>query len=128
MGPQRGADLRYDLEITFEEAAFGVEKSLEIPRWETCETCMGSGAEPNTETVRCPQCNGTGEVRRVQQSVFGQFVNVTACSRCHGEGKIISHPCNTCHGEGRTRTSQAAQGQGARRRGQRPADPPLRRG
>jgi len=106
-GPQRGADLRYDLSITFEEAAFGVEKSLDIPRSETCETCRGSGAEPNTEAVRCPQCNGSGEVRRVQQSVFGQFVNVTACSRCGGEGKIISHPCKTCHGEGRTRTTRS---------------------
>ncbi len=103
-GPQRGADLRYDLSITFEEAAFGSDKMLEIPRSETCETCRGSGAEPNTETVRCPQCNGTGEVRRVQQSVFGQFVNVTACARCKGEGRIISTPCHTCHGEGSIRS------------------------
>jgi molecular chaperone DnaJ len=103
-GPQRGADLRYDLAITFEEAAFGCERSLEIPRWETCVSCSGSGAEPNTETVRCPQCNGSGEVRRVQQSVFGQFVNVTACSRCQGEGRIVSTPCRTCRGEGRVRT------------------------
>ncbi|GAC1432197.1 MAG: molecular chaperone DnaJ [Chloroflexota bacterium] len=103
-GPQRGADLRYDLEITFEEAAFGCEKALEIPRWETCTACAGSGAEPNTETVRCPQCNGSGEIRRVQQSVFGQFVNVTACGKCHGEGKIVSTPCRSCRGEGRLRT------------------------
>jgi molecular chaperone DnaJ len=103
-GPQRGADLRYDLAITFEEAAFGCERNLEIPRWETCTTCSGSGAEPNTETIRCPQCNGTGETRRVQQSVFGQFVNVTACSRCQGEGRIVSSPCRTCRGEGRART------------------------
>jgi molecular chaperone DnaJ len=102
-GPQRGADLRYDLEISFEEAAFGTEKTLDIPRQETCETCQGSGAAPNTQPQACPQCNGTGEVRRVQQSVFGQFVNVTACSRCQGEGKIITSPCPECRGQGRVR-------------------------
>lgn len=102
-GPQRGADLRYDLEISFEEAAFGTEKTLDIPRQETCETCHGSGAAPNTQPQTCPQCNGTGEVRRVQQSVFGQFVNVTACSRCQGEGKIITTPCPECRGQGRVR-------------------------
>ncbi len=102
-GPQRGADLRYDLEISFEEAAFGTEKTLDIPRQETCETCHGSGAAQNTQPQTCPQCNGTGEVRRVQQSVFGQFVNVTACSRCQGEGKIITTPCPECRGQGRVR-------------------------
>ncbi len=102
-GPHRGADLRYDLEISFEEAAFGTEKTLDIPRQETCETCHGSGAAPNTQPQTCPQCNGTGEVRRVQQSVFGQFVNVTACSRCQGEGKIITTPCPECRGQGRVR-------------------------
>jgi molecular chaperone DnaJ len=106
-GPQRGADLRYDLQITFEEAAFGAEKTLEVPRQETCEVCKGSGAEPNTEPVVCPQCNGSGEIRRVQQSVFGQFVNVTACGRCHGEGRIVDKPCKECRGQGRvTKTRQ----------------------
>ncbi len=106
-GPQRGADLRYDLQISFEEAAFGVEKTLEVPRQETCEVCKGSGAEPNTEPVVCPQCNGSGEIRRVQQSVFGQFVNVTACGRCHGEGRIVDKPCKECRGQGRvTKTRQ----------------------
>lgn len=105
-GPQRGADLRYDLEITFEEAVFGTEKTLELPRYETCETCKGSGAEPNTQPAICPQCHGTGEVRRVQQSVFGQFVNVTACSRCQGEGKIIDSPCRECRGQGRVRKTR----------------------
>ena len=100
-GPQRGADLRYDLTITFEEAVFGAEKTLEIPRFETCGVCKGSGAEPHTEPTICPQCKGSGEMRRVQQSVFGQFVNVTTCGRCHGEGRIISTPCHACHGQGR---------------------------
>lgn len=100
-GPQRGADLRYDLTLTFEEAAFGCEKVLEIPRWETCVRCSGNGAEPNSELKRCPQCNGSGEIRKVQQSFFGQFVNVTVCSRCRGEGQIIATPCKECKGEGR---------------------------
>lgn len=105
-GPQRGADLRYDLQITFEEAAFGAEKPLELPRWETCETCDGSGAEPDTAQTTCPQCNGSGEVRRVQQSVFGQFVNVTMCPRCQGEGRIVETPCHTCRGQGRQRKTR----------------------
>jgi molecular chaperone DnaJ len=105
-GPQRGADLRYDLEITFEEAAFGSDKTLEVPRYESCETCHGNGAEPNTQPTVCPQCNGSGEVRRVQQSVFGQFVNVTACSRCQGEGRIITTPCHDCRGHGRLRKTR----------------------
>lgn len=105
-GPQRGSDLRYDLTLTFEEAAFGCEKVLEIPRWESCHRCGGKGAEPNTEMKRCPQCNGSGEVRRVQQSFLGQFVNVSVCSRCRGEGQIISTPCKECKGEGRLHSSR----------------------
>jgi molecular chaperone DnaJ len=101
-GPQRGADLRYDLTISFEEAVFGTEKALEIPRWEACARCAGNGAEPNSEMKKCPQCNGTGELRKVQQSFFGQFVNVAPCPKCRGEGKIISSPCKECKGEGRT--------------------------
>jgi molecular chaperone DnaJ len=105
-GPQRGADLRYDLSITFEEAVFGCEKELAIPRLETCVRCGGKGAEPKSELKRCPQCNGTGELRRVQQSFFGQFVNVTVCNRCRGEGQIISSPCKECHGEGRVHSTK----------------------
>lgn len=100
-GPQRGVDLRYDLTITFEEAAFGAEKELELSRYESCGRCSGSGAEPNSELKRCPQCNGTGEIRKVQQSFFGQFVNVSICNRCQGEGRIIATPCKECRGEGR---------------------------
>ena len=99
-GPQRGNDLRYDLTISFEEAVFGTEKVLEIPRWEACARCAGNGAEPNSEMKKCPQCNGTGELRKVQQSFFGQFVNVAPCPKCRGEGKIISSPCKECKGEG----------------------------
>ena len=97
-GPRRGADLRYDLSISFEEAVFGTEKEIEVRRPEICPTCSGSGAEPGTTPERCPQCKGTGEVRRVQQSILGQFVNVTTCPNCRGEGEVIATPCHTCHG------------------------------
>lgn len=96
--PQRGGDLRYNLTISFEEAVFGCEKEIEIPRMETCPLCHGSGAEPGTTPVRCPQCNGTGEVRHARQSIFGSFVTVTTCPRCGGEGEVVSTPCHECHG------------------------------
>ncbi|HZS76439.1 MAG TPA: molecular chaperone DnaJ [Ktedonobacteraceae bacterium] len=102
-GTQRGADIRYDLTITFEEAVFGCQKEIELPRWETCDKCRGSGAQPGTSTSRCPSCQGTGEIRRVQQSIFGQFVNVTMCERCRGEGRVITTPCEKCRGQGRVR-------------------------
>ena len=97
-GPARGTDLRYDLEITFEEAVFGKKQELNIRRMETCPACHGSGAEPGTTPIRCPDCNGSGQVRRSQQSIFGAFVNVTTCPRCGGRGEIITTPCTTCHG------------------------------
>ncbi len=101
--PQRGADIRYELTISFEEAVFGCQKEIELPRWEACSTCRGSGAQPGTSTTRCPACQGKGEIRRVQQSIFGQFVNVTMCERCRGEGKVITTPCEKCRGQGRVR-------------------------
>jgi molecular chaperone DnaJ len=105
-GPQRGADLRYELTITFEEAVFGCQKEIELPRWETCSTCRGNGAQPGTSTSRCSACQGTGEIRRVQQSIFGQFVNVTMCERCRGEGRVITTPCEKCRGQGRVRNNR----------------------
>jgi molecular chaperone DnaJ len=105
-GTQRGADLRYDLTITFEEAVFGCQKEIELPRWETCPTCRGNGAQPGTSTTRCSACQGTGEIRRVQQSIFGQFVNVSMCERCHGEGRVITTPCEKCRGQGRVRNNR----------------------
>jgi molecular chaperone DnaJ len=98
---QRGADLRYDLTLSFEEAVFGCEKELEVARHDTCESCRGSGREPGTEPETCPRCKGSGELRRATQTVFGQFVNVSLCDRCQGEGRIITTPCSTCHGAGR---------------------------
>jgi molecular chaperone DnaJ len=105
-GTQRGADLRYELTITFEEAVFGCQKEIELPRWETCATCRGNGAQPGTSTSRCSACQGTGEIRRVQQSIFGQFVNVTMCERCRGEGRVITTPCEKCRGQGRVRNNR----------------------
>lgn len=105
-GSQRGADLRYDMTITFEEAVFGCQKEIELPRWETCASCRGSGAQPGTSTSRCSACQGTGEIRRVQQSIFGQFVNVTMCERCRGEGRVITTPCEKCRGQGRVRNTR----------------------
>src|SRR5215472_15336949 len=105
-GPQRGADLRYELTITFEEAVFGCQKEIELPRWESCSTCKGSGAQPGTSKTRCSNCQGSGEIRRVQQSIFGQFVNVTVCDRCRGEGSVITTPCEKCRGQGRVRNNR----------------------
>lgn len=101
--PQRGQDLRYDLTISFREAVFGCERELEVPRFETCPTCRGSGAKPGTTPSRCPECNGTGEIRHVQRSVFGSFVNVTTCPRCGGTGEEITSPCPECGGRKRVR-------------------------
>lgn len=94
--PRRGADLRYELTLEFEEAVFGVEKEVEIPRQETCPTCDGNKAEPGTTPIRCPECNGTGEVRRQA----GFFINISTCGRCHGAGEIITSPCQECKGRG----------------------------
>jgi len=105
-GTQRGADLRYELTITFGEAVFGCQKEIELPRWETCQTCRGNGAQPGTSTSRCSACQGTGEIRRVQQSIFGQFVNVSMCERCRGEGRVITTPCEKCRGQGRVRNNR----------------------
>jgi molecular chaperone DnaJ len=94
--PRRGSDLRYDLSLEFEEAIFGTEKEIEVPRHETCPTCSGNGAEPGTSPIRCPECNGTGEVRRQT----GFFINISTCPRCHGQGEIITAPCRECQGRG----------------------------
>lgn len=103
-GPQRGSDLRYDLSIGFRDAIFGAEREIEIPALRTCVRCDGSGAEPSSNEAVCPNCHGSGEIRRVQQSVFGQFVNVVMCDRCGGEGRVPGEPCVKCNGQGRERT------------------------
>jgi molecular chaperone DnaJ len=98
-----GADLRYDLTIEFAEAVSGVTREISFPTLVTCDVCEGSGGEPGTEPERCPECNGTGEKRRVSQTILGQMVNITACPRCNGEGQIIATPCHNCGGDGRVR-------------------------
>ncbi len=100
-GPQRGADLRFDLELSFEDAIFGCEKEIEYRRLDICSACGGNGAEPGTEPTRCPKCNGTGELRQ-RLSPFN-MVTVTPCDMCRGTGVVIPIPCRRCNGEGRTR-------------------------
>jgi molecular chaperone DnaJ len=104
--PTRGADIQVPLHLTFEESAFGVTKSVTVNRTELCSHCNGLRAEPGTEPTRCPACDGAGEVRRVQRSVFGQFINVATCDRCRGDGLIIPTPCSQCRGTGRERVTR----------------------
>jgi molecular chaperone DnaJ len=96
-GPQRGGDLRYDLEITFEESARGAETTIQIPRQESCDTCHGTGAAPGTSPTQCSQCRGQGQVRFQQ----GFFTVARTCPLCRGTGRMITKPCQTCRGEGR---------------------------
>jgi molecular chaperone DnaJ len=102
-GPKKGSDLKYSLDIAFEEAAFGVEKEISISRMESCSTCNGTGSKPGTQPQTCKHCNGTGQVQYKQSTPFGQFVNIKTCDVCRGEGKIITSPCETCGGKGRIR-------------------------
>src|SRR5256884_3829966 len=94
-GPRRGADLRLDLRLTFEEAVRGVNRELTIPRAEACQACQGSGAEAGTSPQTCPQCRGSGQVRRATQSIFRQIVNAARCPPCNREGKGIQRPGKT---------------------------------
>jgi molecular chaperone DnaJ len=98
--PRRGRDLQVSLELTFEEAVFGVEKTVEVTRNETCGTCRGSGAEPGTNPQRCGTCGGRGEVRQVRQTIFGSMMQSGPCPTCGGRGEVISTPCHTCRGSG----------------------------
>jgi molecular chaperone DnaJ len=103
---QRGVDLRVDIDLTFEEAVFGVKRELEIPKHDPCATCSGSGLEPGTQPERCTRCNGSGEIRRSHQSIFGQFVNVSICDQCAGEGRMIKTPCKHCNGRGQVQVTK----------------------
>jgi molecular chaperone DnaJ len=96
----RGADLQTDIHVAFEEAVFGTTKVLEVAKHESCQTCRGTGMEPGTEPQVCQRCGGTGELRRSHQSIFGQFVNVSICDQCGGEGRVIVSRCPTCSGNG----------------------------
>ena len=100
-GPLRGADLRYDLQITLEDAYRGAERELAFNHLGQCETCTGTGAKPGTLVMRCDRCNGTGAMRATRQTPLGQFVTQTTCTKCNGEGTIVPTPCETCRGRGR---------------------------
>ncbi|HEY8420487.1 MAG TPA: molecular chaperone DnaJ [Thermoclostridium sp.] len=100
-GPRRGNDLKYSLEISFLEAAFGTTKEINISRMQLCHVCGGSGSKPGTTPETCRHCNGTGQIRHVQSTPFGQMVNMRTCEVCRGEGTIITHPCDECRGNGR---------------------------
>ena len=103
---QRGADRRADIEISFENAAFGAEREIEIDRIERCGRCAGSASEPGSAPKRCDACEGSGQVRRVSRSFFGQFVNIAPCTQCRGEGVLVTDPCKDCRGNGRERKSR----------------------
>ncbi len=102
-GPEQGADLRYDMEITLREAAKGIRKKFSVTKNETCDHCHGSGAEPGSTVETCQTCHGTGQQRIVRNSPFGQMVNVVTCQDCGGTGKIIKNKCSQCHGSGTIR-------------------------
>jgi molecular chaperone DnaJ len=102
-GPRAGADVKVDLDLTMLEVATGAAKTIKLKLLDPCERCAGSGAEAGTTPLRCTTCGGQGEVRRAQQSFFGQFVSVAPCPTCRGEGVMIQSPCKACRGEGRQR-------------------------
>lgn len=99
-GPQKGNDLREDIDISFEDAAFGKSMDIEIHRHEECDHCHGTGGEPGTKVDTCPNCNGSGQEAVIQNTPFGRMQSVRTCSRCHGSGKIIEKPCSKCRGTG----------------------------
>ena len=99
--PQRGSDLRYDLEITLEDAFSGTTKEIQFSHLAQCDTCKGAGAAPGTLITACERCGGSGIMRTVRQTPLGQFVTQTTCTFCDGEGHVVAQPCETCNGRGR---------------------------
>jgi molecular chaperone DnaJ len=99
-GPSRGADLRYDLEVTLEDVANGLNKKIQVYRTDRCDICKGSGAKPGTDVKKCSACGGTGEVRYVQSTGFARLVRVEPCRNCRGRGEVIQTPCSECRGSG----------------------------
>ena len=102
-GPRKGADLNFNMDITFEEAFLGVEKEIIITRNETCEHCHGTGAKPGTNPIKCPDCHGTGQVTAVQNTILGQVQTTRTCGKCHGTGEVITDVCDICKGKGKVR-------------------------
>jgi molecular chaperone DnaJ len=101
--PRKGRDIQKMVNITFEEAAFGTSKKIELNKNVTCKTCNGEGTKPGTSKKTCPKCNGTGQISQMQRTPFGQFQSVTTCDQCGGAGKIIEEPCPDCRGQGKVR-------------------------
>ena len=99
-GPQRGQDLRYDLDISLEQAYSGINSEIDVPRTERCPECNGSGAKPGTSPKKCGECGGLGQVQHVQNAGFMHFARIEPCRKCRGRGTIIEKPCNECHGAG----------------------------
>jgi molecular chaperone DnaJ len=100
-GPMPGPDAEMVVRLTFREAVFGVQRQVGVQTPVHCDTCEGSGARPGTSAVRCPECQGAGELRRVRQSILGQVITAVPCQRCRGTGQTIEDPCPDCRGEGR---------------------------
>lgn len=105
-GPERGADMKQRINISFEEAAFGKKVQVKINRSEECEECHGSGAKPGTSKKTCPTCNGSGQVQSVQRTPFGNIASTRTCTECNGEGEVIDSPCTKCHGKGSIRKTK----------------------
>lgn len=105
-GPEKGADIRADLEITLKEAASGLEREIKVPRTEVCSTCGGSGAAAGTKPKTCQTCDGTGQVQYAQNTPFGRIVQSRTCDRCRGRGQVIEKPCPTCRGAGHVRKTR----------------------
>jgi molecular chaperone DnaJ len=104
--PRAGRDLEFEVKISFDKAAFGAEERIKLNRVEVCDRCSGSKAEPGTEVERCSTCGGSGQVRRVQRNIFGQFQQVSACSTCGGDGRTARTACSSCRGAGRRRRAR----------------------
>ena len=100
-GPSRGSDLRYDLTITLEQAAAGVDTTVNVPRAENCESCGGTGAKSGTSPQTCSTCRGSGQVTQARNTPFGRFMSTSTCNACHGRGQVIENPCPACKGTGK---------------------------
>lgn len=105
-GPEKGADLELNLNLTFEEAVFGVEKEISINRHERCETCSGTGSKPGTSSKTCDKCSGTGQIRSQRNTPLGSFISTSVCDKCAGKGKVITDPCPVCKGTGKERKNR----------------------
>ncbi|HHW66694.1 MAG: molecular chaperone DnaJ [Epulopiscium sp.] len=108
-GPTKGADVRVSVQLSFNEAAFGIAKEINVALWDTCDTCHGTGAKPGTHPETCRHCGGTGQVKFTQNTLFGSMTSVRTCDVCHGEGKIVKDPCHTCNGKGKVRKTKTIQ-------------------